>query len=303
MLRFISTILLSCAASTSMANEALEKEKWKLGAVAGAAMAARTGAFTVVDACEKRFPDLKAEGAAVKSSFTSRNALIEQKLAALATRMAAKLQKADPAINITAVLAEADQEARQTAVEQYGKLITSALDEAKEAQRTVCQEMFGKIKDGSLDIHRIQKTANLIMQDAAIMDFLADYKDGTYQDRPEFVQATGSWLGVSLPVNVVNISATKGDKTVRIFVKSFVDLGDRRINHIKESDTTANIASWNDDVIRSEPTRVGTSQRLVQYVFDRKAKSVSMIYSGDSVGNHVLGDASAAFRAMRARYP
>lgn len=302
MLRIMSTVLLCSAAGTALASEALNKERAKLGLVASAAMSARTGTFAVLEGCENRFPDLQAEGAALRAAYTSRNAPTERRLAALTAKLAAKIQVQDPGTNIDAVLVKANEAARSIAVDEYAKLMNTMLNAPTAVPRSVCQTMFGHIDKGATDITRIQKSANLVLQSADIDDFLTGYKGVSFDDRAQSVLASGSWLGLNLPVHVANVTAAKADNTIRISLRTLVDLGDRALTHVASAEATAVIASWSDDFIRSEATREGTSQRYVQYVIDRKSKSVSMIYSGETQATHLLGDASGPFRKMQLRY-
>ncbi|NHZ64112.1 hypothetical protein [Massilia genomosp. 1] len=300
MKRFIPAIVAMFAAGAALAAPAVDKDSYQFGVVSGAAKYARLGTFNVVKLCETRFSDLEPEGEGVRTAWLDRNAKTEGKMAALATRLRAKIQARNPEVDLDQLMAEADKLMRPAALDATTKLITEKLDAPNGSPRALCQSIFAEIKQGKMDIARIQVAANKVLAEAEVADFLDGYKGYAFQDSGSAFQATGTWAGLAFPLNDARITADKGTGQLRVSTATLVALGALGPPFVSTSEDALAIETWDDDVIRTQAKRAGTSQRFFQYVVDRKEKTVTLIFSGQSPKTHVLGDATAQVREMKA---
>jgi hypothetical protein len=282
-----TAIYLMFASSTVAAADLGPFEQGQqLGQVAFAVESARMGAYTMVELCEQRFPDMKQEGADVRVTWDSRNAESAKKYAIIIANMRDRIQILNPQMNIEKVLEGMGKSLLPATADYLKKELTKTLASLGE-NKLFCQRMFGEIKAGKLDI-KFQPFALEVLNDKSLNEFLERYRNPYFRDGSDQVQASGTWLGYPIRVNVAEVTADKAKNELRIDSLLYVGVD---MDVAAKDQKTYPIESWENDVIRTVKQRAGTSERFLQYVVDRKAKTVSMVFSGEMPMTHILGDA------------
>lgn len=279
---------------------AVDSDSRRFGVLSSASMMAEGGTFMVVDECVKRFPDLSANDEKVKTDWLARNRSITILLAITAKKVADRLKAKAPDFDMQAMTAMMLPHAQQAMTKMSGTIIQSALNDKDAAtQRLGCQRMFQGIDDGRMDILTIQKGAVRAYGEEGARELVHAYKGLTYKDDAARVEANGTWLGLPAALNESRLVADENTRTIQVFSKTMMP---GSMPGVSENDKTIFIDTWSEDVIRSERERAGKSERFVQYVIDRKAKTVSMVFTGESPATYILGDAKQEFRQARAQY-
>lgn len=279
---------------------AVDSDSRRFGVLSSASMLSEGGTFMVVDECVKRFPDLSVGGEKVKADWLDRNRSITILLARMAKKVADRLQAQAPDLDMQAMTAMMLPHAQQAMTKMSGTIIESTLNSKDAAaQRLGCQRMFQGIDEGRMDIVMIQKSAVRAFGEEEARELVHAYKGLTYKDDAARVEANGTWLGLPVALNESRIIADENTRTIRVSSKTMIP---GSMPGVSEKDKTIFIDTWSEDVIRSERERAGKSERFVQYVIDRKAKTVSMVFTGESPATHVLGAANKEFRQARAQY-
>ncbi|MFZ6709560.1 hypothetical protein [Undibacterium sp. TC9W] len=299
----IYAMLLLLASSVAVAGEQPDKDAWRLGVVASAATLAREGTFSVVDECEKRYPDLQESGKSVKAAWVVRNQEMADKLAVLTAKLTAKVQAKDKAVDIKALLADAEKVARKLGGDILVKQVINALDSAPPAQQPgICKAMFAGVNQGKMDIAKIQTSTMSVMQECEIIDFVSAYHGLTYEDQGNSIKASGTWLDLPFPVNESIMTVDGTEKKIYVSTTVVVQLGDKVPPFMRSNKETLSIIAWDDEVIKSEVMRAGKSERFFQYVINRKSKEITRIFTGQSPATHALGDGSKLFSDMLAKF-
>jgi len=116
-----------------------------------------------------------------------------------------------------------------------------------------------------------------------------------FTDHKDTVAASGTWIGHPFPLNIVEITADKHSNLIHISTAIIVTgFFPKPTLTIENQDIP--IDSWSEDSITSKNQRCGTSNRFVQVIIDRKSKSVSQIFTGDSPAKQHLENGSLQFR-------
>jgi hypothetical protein len=116
-----------------------------------------------------------------------------------------------------------------------------------------------------------------------------------FVDHKNTVTASGTWIGNPFPLNIAEITADKHSNLIHLSTAIVVTkLFPKPTLTIETQDIP--IESWDEDSIISAKQRCGTSNRFIQITIDRKSKSVSQVFTGDSPAEQHLENGSLQFR-------